>query len=52
MPLPAAHALRKLGRDIALARRKRVALARLGGETFLIRERGSGTRSGRVDPQT
>jgi len=28
-----------------LARRKRVALARLGGETFLIRERGSGTRS-------
>jgi len=29
----------------ALARRKRLPLARLAGETFLIRERGSGTRS-------
>jgi LysR family transcriptional regulator, low CO2-responsive transcriptional regulator len=29
----------------ALAQRKRLPLARLAGETFLIRERGSGTRS-------
>jgi len=29
----------------ALARRKRLPLAQLAGETFLIRERGSGTRS-------
>jgi DNA-binding transcriptional LysR family regulator len=31
--------------DHPLARRKRLPLARLAGETFLIRERGSGTRS-------
>jgi len=31
--------------DHPLARRKRLPLARLAGDTFLIRERGSGTRS-------
>ena len=40
IPLPAAHALRKLGRDLALARRKRgdpsVALGTLATATFVL----------------
>ncbi len=38
MPLPAAHALRKLGRDIALARRKRgISTADMAARLFVSR---------------
>jgi transcriptional regulator with XRE-family HTH domain len=37
--LPAAHALRKLGRDLALARRKRgIATADMAGRLFVSRD--------------
>jgi transcriptional regulator with XRE-family HTH domain len=39
IPLPAAHALRKLGRDLALARRKRgLATADMAGRLFVSRD--------------
>ena len=39
MPLPAAHALRKLGRDLALARRKRgISTADMAGRLFISRD--------------
>jgi transcriptional regulator with XRE-family HTH domain len=39
MPLPAVHALRKLGRDIALARRKRgLSTADMAGRLFVSRD--------------
>ena len=39
MPLPAAHALRKLGRDLALARRKRgISTADMAGRLFVSRD--------------
>ena len=38
MPLPATHALRKLGRDLALARRKRgIATADMASRLFISR---------------
>jgi transcriptional regulator with XRE-family HTH domain len=52
IPLPAAHALRKLGRDLALARRKRgISTADMAARLFVSRdtlwrlERGDGTVS-------
>lgn len=52
IPLPAAHALRKLGRDLALARRKRgISTADMAGRLFVSRdtlwrmERGDATVS-------
>jgi len=39
MPLPAAHALRKLGRDLALARRKRrISTADMASRLFVSRD--------------
>ena len=39
MPLPAAHALRKLGRDLALARRKRgISIADMASRLFVSRD--------------
>jgi transcriptional regulator with XRE-family HTH domain len=39
MPLPAAHALRKLGRDLALARRKRgISTADMASRLFISRD--------------
>jgi hypothetical protein len=39
LPLPAAHALRKLGRDLALARRKRaIATADMANRLFVSRD--------------
>jgi len=39
MPLPAAHALRKLGRDLALARRKRgISTVDMAGRLFISRD--------------
>jgi len=39
LPLPAAHALRKLGRDLALARRKRgISTADMAGRLFVSRD--------------
>jgi len=39
MPLPAAHALHKVGRDLALARRKRgSATADMAGRLFISRD--------------
>ena len=39
IPLPAAHALRKLGRDISLARRKRgISTADMAGRLFVSRD--------------
>ena len=39
MPLPALHALRKLGRDLALARRKRsISTADMAGRLFISRD--------------
>ena len=39
MPLPAAHALRKLGRDLAVARRKRrISTADMAGRLFVSRD--------------
>ena len=39
MPLPAAHALRKLGRDLALGRRKRgISTADLASRLFVSRD--------------
>ncbi|MEI7935787.1 MAG: helix-turn-helix transcriptional regulator [Verrucomicrobiota bacterium] len=39
MPLPAVHALRKLGRDLALARRKRgISTADMAGRLFVSRD--------------
>ena len=39
LPLPAAHALRKLGRDLALARRKRgIATADMAERLFISRD--------------
>ena len=39
MPLPAAHALRKLGRDLALARRKRgISTADMAERLFVSRD--------------
>jgi transcriptional regulator with XRE-family HTH domain len=39
MPLPVAHALRKLGRDLALARRKRgISTADMAGRLFISRD--------------
>jgi transcriptional regulator with XRE-family HTH domain len=39
MPLPATHALRKLGRDLALARRKRgPSTANMAGRLFVSRD--------------
>ncbi len=39
IPLPAAHALRKLGRDLALARRKRgISTADMSGRLFVARD--------------
>ena len=39
MPLPAAHALRKLGRDLAVARRKRgMSTADMAGRLFVSRD--------------
>jgi transcriptional regulator with XRE-family HTH domain len=39
MPLPAAHALRKLGRDLALARRKRgIATRDMAARLFVSRD--------------
>ena len=38
MPLPAMHALRKLGRELALARRKRrISTADMAGRAFISR---------------
>lgn len=52
IPLPAAHALRKLGRDLALARRKRgISTTDMAGRLFVSRdtlwrlERGDATVS-------
>lgn len=52
IPLPAAHALRKLGRDLALARRKRgISTADMAARLFVSRdtlwrlERGDSTVS-------
>src|SRR5436853_721379 len=52
MPLPAAHALRKLGRDLALARRKRgISTSDMAARLFVSRdtlwrlERGESTVS-------
>ena len=39
LPLPAAHALRKLGRDLALARRKRgISTAEMAERLFVSRD--------------
>jgi transcriptional regulator with XRE-family HTH domain len=39
IPMPVAHALRKLGRDLALARRKRgIATADMAGRLFVSRD--------------
>jgi len=39
LPLPAAHALRKLGRDLALARRKRgISTADMASRLFVSRD--------------
>src|SRR5580765_4424650 len=39
MPLPATHALRKLGRDLAIARRKRgISTADMAGRLFVSRD--------------
>jgi transcriptional regulator with XRE-family HTH domain len=39
LPLPAAHALRKLGRELALARRKRgLSTADMAGRLFVSRD--------------
>ena len=39
LPLPAAHALRKLGRDLALARRKRgISTADMAARLFVSRD--------------
>jgi transcriptional regulator with XRE-family HTH domain len=39
IPLPAAHALRKLGRDLAIARRKRrISTADMAGRLFVSRD--------------
>jgi transcriptional regulator with XRE-family HTH domain len=39
LPLPAAHALRQLGRDLALARRKRgIATADMAARLFVSRD--------------
>ena len=39
MPIPAAHALRKLGRDLALARRKRgISTADMASRLFVSRD--------------
>ena len=39
LPLPTAHALRKLGREIALARRKRgISTADMAGRLFVSRD--------------
>lgn len=39
MPLPAAHALRKLGRDLAVARRKRrISTPDMAGRLFISRD--------------
>lgn len=39
VPLPAAHALRKLGRDLALARRKRgISTSDMAGRLFVSRD--------------
>jgi transcriptional regulator with XRE-family HTH domain len=39
MPLPSAHALRKLGRDLALARRKRgISTADMAARVFVSRD--------------
>jgi transcriptional regulator with XRE-family HTH domain len=39
VPLPAAHALRKLGRDLAIARRKRrISTADMAGRLFVSRD--------------
>lgn len=39
LPLPAAHALRKLGRDLALARRKRgISTTDMAGRLFIARD--------------
>jgi transcriptional regulator with XRE-family HTH domain len=39
IPLPAAHALRKLGRELAVARRKRgIATADMAGRLFVSRD--------------
>ena len=39
MPLPATHALRKLGRDLAVARRKRgISTADMAGRLFVSRD--------------
>ena len=39
MPLPAAHALRKLGRDLALARRKRgISTSDMAARLFVSRD--------------
>lgn len=39
LPLPAAHALRKLGRDLALARRKRsISTTDMAGRLFVSRD--------------
>ncbi len=39
MPLPAAHALRKLGRDLALARRKRgISTSDMASRLFVSRD--------------
>jgi len=39
IPLPAAHALRKLGRDLALARRKRgISTGDMAGRLFISRD--------------
>ena len=39
LPLPAAHALRKLGRDLALARRKRgISTAEMAERLFISRD--------------
>ncbi|MCX6923203.1 MAG: helix-turn-helix transcriptional regulator [Verrucomicrobia bacterium] len=39
LPLPATHALRKLGRDLALARRKRgISTADMAGRLFVSRD--------------
>ena len=39
IPLPAAHALRKLGRDLALARRKRgISTVDMAGRLFVSRD--------------